>query len=498
MIDFDLSLDVIPRVINELDEAEQYIKIAIFQLHNHRVFDILRKKLDQGLKVEILTLPYDSIHEDIQMRVRQQFQTLENKGAMLHFCKWNIGDPERTTTAIGRWYSFHGKFIVTDKVAISLSANFTNMNELDAILIFKGDQDKLIEFNKNFDELLDIFVRPTAGHSGKIRFSILDTNYPNSESLFNLPRSIETVIHKDHWITDYPAELCPEDLIIKDELYICPFDIRGRDIVNKIIQNAKSYLYISTESFTDPDIYNDLIAVKLEGIDIKILTGATSMDFSDRIQKMLRNLIASGIKINTTEDPLHAKLIITDNCIAVSSINLNKINLGFARSPRLWRENTETITISSNIEIVNKAKSLFDKIFNQTVDITIKLAERIERDIGIMFNQFYGIQSRTEVKRLFSRFIISEEIDVKKVTLKIGKIAKELIRNRKTVEKNDFVMALILHILSDNKLKYNQIEQKLSLLNTQIDLEQLLSTLIIYGYVEREEDYYKLRVFSLF
>lgn len=498
MIDFDFSMNVIPRVINELDEAEQYIRIAIFQLHNHEVFDILVKKLDQGLKVEILTLPYDSVNDDIRTRVIQQFQILENKGATLQFCKWNIGDPERTSTAIGRWYSFHGKFIVTDKVAISLSANFTDSNELDAVLIYKGDQNKIGEFNYKFDQLLDIFVRPTSGYSGTIRLLILKTNYPNSESLFNLPRVIETDTHINHWIRDYPAELCPEDIIINDQLYICPLDIRGRNIIRKIIRNTKSYLYISTESFTDPDIYNDLIAAKIEGIDIKILTGATSMDFSDRMQQMLRSLIASGIKINTTEDPLHAKLIITDDCIAVSSINLNKMNLGFKRPPRLWRENTETITISSNIEIVNKAKFLFEGIFNQTVDITIKLAERIEKDIGIMFSQFYGIQSRTEVKRLFSRFIISEEIDVKKVTLKIGKIAKELIRDRKTVEKNDFVMALILHILSDNKVKYNQIEQKLSILNTLIDLEPLLFTLINYGYIEKEEDYYKLRILSLF
>lgn len=59
-------------------------------------------------------------------------------------------------------------------------------------------------------------------------------------------------------------------------------------------------------------------------------------------------------------------------------------------------------------------------------------------------------------------------------------------------------MALILHLLSDNKLKYNQIERKLSLLDTRIDLDTLLHDMIERGYIEREEDYFKLRVISLF
>jgi len=225
MVYFDFGMDVVDKVINEFKKAEKYIRIAIFQLHNQQVFEVLNQKLKSGVEVEIFTLPYDSINEDVQERVINQFENLQALGARLHFCKWNIGDPERTSTAVGRWYSFHGKFIVTDKSAVSHSANFIDQSELDAVLIFENDIDKISEYNSKFDELLELFVLPVANSNGTIRKNIIDTNISNVQTLFELPRIIETDTHKDHWITDYPSILCPDDLVFNDQLLFCPFDV---------------------------------------------------------------------------------------------------------------------------------------------------------------------------------------------------------------------------------------------------------------------------------
>lgn len=498
MLSFEFSQNVIPIVINELEDAERYIRIAIFQLHDQELFKVLTRKLSQGVSVEILTLPYDSINEKVRTQVTQQFRDLESLGAKLYFCKWNIGDPERTSTAVGRWYSFHGKFIVTDKAAIALSANFTEQHEMDAVLIYKGEPKRLNEFNKKFEDLLDLFILPFSGYSGKIRSLIENCGYLDAESLFNLPKIIESDVHKDHWILDYPSQLCPEHLDFMDGLYISPFDVRGRSIILNVVNNAKSYILLSTESFTDPDIYNDLIIAQLSGVSIKILTGSTSMDYTDRLQKMIHSMLASGISIHTTSEPLHAKLIITDSFVAVSSINLNKMNLGFAQASSVWRANTETITLSSDVSVIKSAVDQFENVFNCSIDIQTKLAERIEKEIGNLFTHFYGLRSKQEVKKLFSQFFLSEEIEVKKVALKIGKIVKKLIADRTMVYKDDFLKALVLFFLSDNKLTYNQIEGKISVLKTKIDLNPLLSDLIRQDYVEKEEDYYKLQVLSLF
>lgn len=498
MQNFEFSQNVIPLVATELAKAERFIKIAMFQIHHSEIFDALSQKLDQGIKVEILTLPYDSINENVRDKVTKRFQDLEAKGATLNFCRWNVGDPERTSTATGRWYSFHGKFIVTDKAAIALSANFTERCELDAMLIYKDDEVKIREFNQKFEELIDLFVLPFNGHSGKIRSMIVSSGYPNAESLFELPKVIESSTHKDHWIVDYPGKLCSIDLPSKDCLSISPFDVRARSFVQSVIKEAKKCICISTESFTDPDIYNDLIKAKLSGITVKILTGATSMDFKDRLEKLLRRLIASGVEVHTTSEPLHAKIVITDNLVCVSSINLNKMNLGFAKPKGLWRANTETVTISSDADVIISAQNQFNRIFDQADDIQIYLAERIEKDIGNIFTQFYGLQTRKEVKTLFSRFYLSEEIEVNKLALKIGKIIKVMISGRNMVTRDDFVKALILHYLSDNKLTYELIEDKLSVLNSKIELNSLLLDLIKLDYIEKQEDYYKLQVLSLF
>ncbi|MDD1744662.1 MAG: hypothetical protein LUQ20_02455 [Candidatus Methanoperedens sp.] len=105
---FEFSTNVIDRIISELNHAEEFIRIAVFQIHDPQVFSVLNNKLSEGVRVEIITLPYDSINEDIQVEVTNLFQNIEKNGARLYFCKWNVGDPERTTTAVGRWYSFHG------------------------------------------------------------------------------------------------------------------------------------------------------------------------------------------------------------------------------------------------------------------------------------------------------------------------------------------------------------------------------------------------------
>lgn len=496
---FEFSMDVIPCVIKELRKAEKYIRIAIFQMHHQDLFDLLKEKLKNGVRVEILTLPYDAINESVQARVMDQFQELENLGATLHFCRWNIGDPGNTDTVTGRWYSFHGKFIVTDKASISLSANFTDNCELDAALIFVGEEDKQKEFNQKFDELLNLFVKPYAGYSGQIRSRIENSGYENPKTLFQLPRGISGGIHDRHWILQYPGNICPTQIISEEDgLYILPFDGRARNLFQDIIMKSEKIIYISTESFTDPDICDDLIKARIAGIQIKVITGTASRDYSEKVQKLLRNLLASGIEIHTTNNPLHAKVIITNNIFSLSSVNLNKMNLGFPKSNKSWRSNTETIYLSKDIKIIDSAIKQFECIFNSLSDVRLDLARRLEKDVSNLFNKYYGLYSRKEAKELFSQFFLSQEIEVKKVALKIGKIVKKLMGKEKYVTKNIFIKAVTLHFLSDNKLTINQISEKLSVLNTKMDLHRLLDELIENNYIEQEGIFYKLQVLKMF
>jgi phosphatidylserine/phosphatidylglycerophosphate/cardiolipin synthase-like enzyme len=493
-------MGVIDKVTEELLEAEEFIRIAIFQLHNKQIFDVLNEKLREGVSVKIFTLPEDSINADVREEVSERFNELQDNGAEVFSCKWNVGDPGRTTTAVGRWYSFHGKFIVTDKSAISLSANFTNSPELDALLIFKDEEDKIEEFKNKFDELLDLFINENSGYNGTIREKITDCELPDISSVFELPDVIETETHINHWILHYPTVICPDYTLIEDKLYILPFDTKGRNLIMSILEEASDYIYISTESFTDPDFTKFLKKLSLKNIDIRIISGATSMDFTDRVQSQFRELLAHGVKIKTTVEDLHAKIIITDKHLVVSSINLNKMNLGFKTSKNFWRENTETATVCTDNEIINNAKAQYMNVFENSIYIETKLAEKLEKVVGSVFTSTFGLKSRQEVKELFARLIVRKEIEVKKFILDVGKLTSLIMGafGKSMVEKDHFIMALILYYLSERKLDIDQIKEKLDVLETDINLNRLLARLERFKFIKKQEDFYKLNVERLF
>lgn len=495
MLKFEFSNSVVRNILPVLRNASRYIRIALFQIHNEEIFDLLIEKLKEAIMVEIITLPYDSINPDVQTKVTVHFEKLKSNGATIHFCKWNVGDPERTSTAIGRWYSFHGKFIITDKAAVSLSANFTSKNELDCSLIL-SDAKMISHYNSKFNELLDLFVIEINGYSGTIRNRVL-TAAPGEMHLFTLPKIIDTKTHKNHWIHHYPAALCPESLPLSDGLYIIPFEVRGRNLYEEIIAVAEKFVYISTESFTDTDFANFLIKTALQDrLEIKILTGAKSMDFAERMQVMLRDLIANNIVVKSMNEELHGKLLLTDKHLVVGSINLNKMNLGFKKTRKYWRENTETISICTDKKTISNARKQFSAVFNTAIDIEDFLVEKLIKNLGNIFTRNFVIKSDKEAKNLFARFLLKQEIYVKKLSITIAKISGRLLDklNRKRVGKNELIMSLILHFLSERKLSEGEIKEKLNVLNTTYILSSLLEALLKANEIEKDGEYYKIKV----
>jgi len=72
------------------------------------------------------------------------------------------------------------------------------------------------------------------------------------------------------------------------------------------------------------------------------------------------------------------------------------------------------------------------------------------------------------------------------------------IFNKNMVEKDHFLMALILYYLSERKLDFDQLNEKLSVLNTQIDLNRLLKILSEFNFIKKEGDFYKIDLERLF
>ena len=493
---FNFSKNAVDLIIKEIHNANEFIYIALFQIHNKKIFDILLERLSKGVQVRVLTLPLDSIKDKIRAEVEGYFKEIEKYGAKLYCCKWNVGDPGRTTTAVGRWYLFHGKFIITDTAAIALSANFTMKTELDSFIIFR-EQEKIIEFKQKFEELLDLYITNYNGYDGSIRQKIEKES--GDQSIFLPPKEISN-IHEKNWIKHYPIEICPKNVAIEDRLYITPFDCRGRDFYISVIDEAEDFVYLTTESFTDVAFSSLLAGYKAKGIDIKILTGSKSQDFQDRSDRMFKGILALNINIRTMADDLHAKMIITEKRVLITSINLNKIDLGFDPIKKYWRENTETITVCSDNKIIKQAKEDFQNIFSQSRNIEDILVEKIAKTIHDIFKINYKLKTKPEAESIFAKFILKKELQALKTIMDISKITAKLMymNGKSVIEKNDLFLSLILFYLTEKKCTFDELYDKLSILNIDLNLLNLLTSLIKNNLIEKEEDYYKIKITKLF
>jgi histone H3/H4 len=289
--------------------------------------------------------------------------------------------------------------------------------------------------------------------------------------------------------------MCPSSVAVQEKLYITPFDCKGRDFMCQLIEDANEYAYISTESFTDEEFSNFLRNTSINRkIDLRILSGATSMDFTDRIGNMFRDLLAQGIDVNTTDEEMHAKLIITDKTLAVSSINLNKMNLGFKKTRKYWRENTESIVICKDPDLIKLAKEEYLKVFRESHSVREKLYEKLEKTVKEVFKGAFRLHPDPDVRTLFARLILDKQLDVRKLAIKIGKTTKKLmdLDGRKKIKKEDFFAALTLLSLSQGKQSFEQLKREIDKVEGQIDLMAILDQLRSLRLIDEDTGYYKI------
>ena len=180
-------------------------------------------------------------------------------------------------------------------------------------------------------------------------------------------------------------------------------------------------------------------------------------------------------------------------------MNLNKINLGFNVSRRYWRENTETIFISQDDEVIQQAKDRFLEVFSSGYSVEEKLAEKLSGELGRIFNRDFGLRSRKEVKILFAKLVYKKQIDVKKFIMKIAKITSNLMKylNKTTIGKEDFIAAIILYYLSERKQDKEMLQDKLVEIEPELNVNSVLFRLTQRRLIELEGDFYKIRLDTL-
>lgn len=423
---FKFGNNIIKEIVDELNRAKKYIKIVVFQIHNKDIINKLIEKVKMGVSVEVITLPFDSIDKKVREEVTKHLKQLEKAGAKLNICDWNIGDTSHTKTVSQDWYCLHAKFIVTDKSAIGLSANLTMHPEFDAILVYDSNE-KIAEFNNKFDLVKDLFMNK------KIK--------ENIEKVVSKEVSKEILTPLGHITTKnsvlhYPTELCPDNVEIEEKLYVFPFDCKGRNFMKEIINDAEKFIYISSERFTDEEFYYFLEKMRLKGIDIKVLAKFKSQDYQHKIVKLSKNLLALGVDLKNI-NLMHAKLVITDKLVALGSINLNKMNLGFRPRPGFWRANTEVMTICKNPKIIEEAKQSFLDVFNSDAaeNVLDKMVLKESDDFGKIIKNVLDTK-HYKAKQYLSEKYIKTEIENRKrffdVIIKANELRKERGLNKIT------------------------------------------------------------------
>ena len=70
--------------------------------------------------------------------------------------------------------------------------------------------------------------------------------------------------------------------------------------------------------------------------------------------------------------------------------------------------------------------------------------------------------------------------------------------NKNLVDKNDFFLSLILYYLSERKQDFDQLNEKLNTLKAEIDLSEMLDILLNENFIEKTEDFYKIKLDKLF
>ncbi|MGQ4876158.1 MAG: phospholipase D-like domain-containing protein [Promethearchaeia archaeon] len=485
-------------ILKVLEEARRFINIIAFQFTSEIFINKLIEKSKSGVNIELITLPEDSYKKSEERnKIKEYFRKLTLNGIKIYFCDWEVGDPSLTTTSMSgtmkegggdKWYSLHGKLIITGKKAIISSLNFIDKNLHESYLILDDDAE-INQFLAKYEKFKKLFINKSKIEdiNGKL-IEVLDEL--NKQAIIEDYKKINRKLVKQ-----YPLELSPEG-IIKNGLYIAPFEGRLRDILYKLIDNSKEFLYLTSERLFDVKLINKIgnKILNQDNIDLKILTGPPQI-IRQNIQKAIeqfRQINVFGGEIRALQD-LHAKFWLNEKYLIISSANLTKMNLGFKKAKNFWRSNTEFYYITYNVDIINSAKEKFLEVFKKgkPIEEVLVQPEKIKKYFGLFD---YG--SKEEAKIMLSKFLLKFTINSEQNIIKITKYAVKIARNesKRYVNKNHIIMGGLLLILQESSSTFREIKKKLIDICTEDDLIINLKSLEHKKFIKQENEKYLINV----
>jgi len=188
---FATNKKIIEKVVKD---AKRFIYIVSFQFTADSFIRKLLLNKAKSIELSIITLPIDSYKDAVERdKIDKLYKDLEKNGAKVYQCMWEVGDPSLTATSLSgeqlegggnKWYSMHGKFVVTDKDALMMSSNFTDEEEIEAYLLI-SDKDVIKQFVEKFNQLRILFIDYSKVYPGRI-FDLADNETKNYIKKYNM------------------------------------------------------------------------------------------------------------------------------------------------------------------------------------------------------------------------------------------------------------------------------------------------------------------------
>jgi len=320
--------------IESMKEAENFIFIEYFNVADGvlfgRIWDVLKEKLAQGVKVRI-------VYDDMGSRVlpRRVRKMIREAGAEL-----------RTFNRLISFFTFalnyrdHHKIIVVDgKVAYTGGCNLADeyVNERRMYGYWKDAGIRLE--GKAVDALTLTFLR---------QWEFITKKQEDYSQYFN---------HYEKHENEYcviPFAGGPEY-----DLPIC------KSVYENLITGAKRRLYIMTPYFIPDDAINSLLKNKaLSGVDVRIVLP----EIPDKYYVYLltkdnaEDLISCGVKVYYMKESfVHSKIVLSDDCTMIGSINLDL---------RSFFQQYENAVCTDDMSVLMDIEQDFETTFNDSILVT--------------------------------------------------------------------------------------------------------------------------------
>lgn len=489
-------------IVKKISEAQEFIKIVSFQLTNKEILELIIKKQNQGVEVDILTLPPDSFSNvDQRGKLKQMFEQLKSSGVRILENKWEVGDTSLTSTSQSgdikagggsKWYSLHGKFLVTEKCALVTSSNLDEENNLEVFLSYEEDN-VIEEFCSEFGFLQEYFIKQ---ETEEVPGSFFEELPPNKQE--NISSSYSSMERLN--IEEYPSELLEQDFVFEQGLVITPFEAKARNILNKIIENSEDFLYLVSENLYDEGVVSKL-GREISGVDLdtKILTGPPSniRQNINKAREMYRKVASFGADVRSL-DQIHCKLWMNEKWMVVGSVNLTKMSLGFGKNDG-WRANTETLYLERTSEIKNAKSSILD-IFSRANSLleVISSASSSHRDAKQYFD-YFDHYSRTTAKKAFGKIKTNLSLDHKKTLLKIAEFAAKLAKEEDETYINEphVIMGGVLQKLKQRSLTMEELKASFQNIFKEDKMIKAINNLQDKNYIKQNKERYEINIQSL-